>query len=216
MKLFRKKEVWMPTRQGLILLLLLIGGLLYGAVQNLYPFLAQNHPVPNAEMIIIEGWLADDELKEAAKAIRPGQIVVTAGGPITVGQEILNYESYAEMTTARLIDFGIPPQNIITCPAPDTQRDRTYVSAKVARRKLEEAGSFGKSADLYTDGAHARRSYLLFRSVFGKDYPLGVIAIAPSNYSQKYWYHSSDGVKSVLTEFIALIYARLFLVFQYA
>jgi hypothetical protein len=215
-KLFRKKEVWIPTWQGVTLFLLLAGGLLYGAVLHLYPFLAQNHPVPNAEMIIIEGWLADAELKEAVKAIRPGQIVVTTGGPVTFGQQILNYENYAEMATARLIDLGVPAETIITIPAPETLRDRTYVCAQAARKRLEELGLFGKSANLYTIGAHARRSYLMFRSVFGQDYPLGVIAINPPSYNLDHWYRHSAGFKHVTGEFISWIYAHLFLVFHYA
>ncbi|NOU35646.1 MAG: DUF218 domain-containing protein [Kiritimatiellaceae bacterium] len=216
MKLFRKKEVWIPTWQGLTVLLLLVGGLLYGAVRHLYPFLAQNHPVPNAEMIIIEGWLADAELKEAAKAIRPGQIVVTTGGPVTFGQKILNYENYAEMAAARLIALGIPAETIITIPAPETLRDRTYVSAQATRRTLEDLGLFGKSANLYTIGAHARRSYLMFRCVFGQNYPLGVIAVEPPYYDLKHWYRHSAGFKHVVTEFISWFYAKLFLVTHHA
>ncbi len=201
----------MPTWQGFLLLFLLAGGLCCGAVLRLYPFLAQQHPYPSAEIVIIEGWMADAELKEAAKAICPGQIVVTTGGPITFGQKFLNYSNYAEMATARLISAGIPAGNIITIPSPDTRRDRTYVSAQAARRMLEDIGLFGKSANLYTIGAHARRSYLLFRHVFGDDYPLGVIAVEPPGYNLEHWYSYSEGFKFVLTEFISWIYVQFFL-----
>jgi hypothetical protein len=212
MKLVRKKEVWIPTWNGLILIFLLIGAVSYGLFAHLYPFLAQNHPQQSAEMIIIEGWMADAELKEAAKAVRPGQIVVTTGGPLLFGQKILNYENYAEMATARLIAMGIPAETIVTIPAPDTQRDRTYVSAQAARQKLEELGLFGKSANLFTIGAHARRSYLLFHHVFGEDYPLGVIAVEPPGYNLKHWYRHSAGFKHVLTELISWLYTQVFLI----
>jgi uncharacterized SAM-binding protein YcdF (DUF218 family) len=212
MKLVRKKEVWIPTWQGLILIFLLLGISGYGLFTRLYPFLAQNHPQQSAEMIIIEGWMADAELNEAAKAIHPGQIVVTTGGPLLFGQKILHYENYAEMAAARLIAIGIPAETIIIIPAPDTLRDRTYVSAQAARRKLEELGLFGKSANLFTVGAHARRSYLLFHHVFGEDYPLGVIAVDPPGYNRAYWYRYSVGVKHVLTEFISWLYTPFFLI----
>ena len=212
MKFVRKKEVWIPTWNGLILIFLLIGAVSYGLFTKLYPFLAQNHPQQSAEMIIIEGWMADAELKEAAKAVRPGQIVVTTGGPLLFGQKILNYENYAEMATARLIAMGIPAETIVTIPAPDTQRDRTYVSAQATRRKLEELGLFGKSANLFTIGAHARRSHLLFHNVFGEDYPLGIIAVEPPGYNLKHWYRHSAGVKHVLTELISWLYTQVFLI----
>lgn len=212
MKFVRKKEVWIPTCPGFILLVLFTGALFYGAIIHLYPFLAQNDPQPSAEILIIEGWMADAELKEAAKAVQPGQLVVTTGGPVTFGQNILNYDNYAEMATARLIVMGIPAETIITIPAPDTRRDRTYVSAQAARRKLEELGLFGKSANLYTIGAHARRSCLLFRHVFGKDYPLGVIAVEPPCYNLKHWYRHSAGFKHVTLELISWLYAQFFLI----
>ncbi|HPR83139.1 MAG TPA: ElyC/SanA/YdcF family protein [Pontiellaceae bacterium] len=211
MKLVCKKEVWMPTWQGFVSGILLAGTLICGAVCHLYPFLAQNHPQPAAGIIIIEGWMADAELKAAAGAIQPGQIVVTTGGPVTFGQKILQYDNYAELGTARLVEYGIPASSIITIPAPDTQRDRTYVSAVAARAKLEELGLFGKSANLYTVGAHARRSYLLFRHVFGRNYPLGVIAVEPPSYNLSHWYRHSAGFKHVVTEFISWIYAQFFL-----
>jgi hypothetical protein len=216
MKLFRKKEVWVPTWPVFVLLLLSVGGLLCGITEYLYPFLAQQHPVLNAEMIIIEGWMADAELKEAAKTICPGQIVVTTGGPITFGQQILKYDNYAELGTARLIECGIPAESIITIPAPDTQRDRTYVSAQAARARLEELGLFGKSANIYTIGAHARRSYLMFLAVFGKDYPLGVVSVEPPRYNLKHWYRHSAGFKHVTMELISWIYAQFFLLVHHA
>jgi len=215
-KFFRKKEIWLPTRQGLILLILLFSGLFYSVTRHLYQFLAQQHPVQNAGMVIIEGWLADAELKEAAKAIHLGQIVVTTGGPIGFGQKILQYENYAELGTARLIEYGIPAEQIVTIPAPETQRDRTYVSAQAARKRLEELGLFGKSANLYTIGAHSRRSYLMFRVVFGKDYPLGVISVEPPRYNLKHWYRHSAGFKHVVMEFISWLYAQLFLLTHHA
>lgn len=216
MKLVRKKEVWLPTWQGFILLTLVAGGLIYGAIGHLYPFLAQNHPLQNADIIIIEGWMADAELKEASKAIRSGQFIVTTGGPILFGQKIFEYDSYAEMATARLIALGVPAETIITAPAPNTQRDRTYVSAQAARRKLEELGVFGKSANLYTIGAHSRRSYLLYRVVFGKDYPIGVTSVEPPYYNLKHWYLYSEGFKHVTMEFISWIYAQFFLLTRHA
>ncbi|MDK2858238.1 MAG: hypothetical protein PWQ89_1357 [Verrucomicrobiota bacterium] len=185
-------------------------------IRGLYPFLAQTRQLPEAEMVIIEGWLADEEIKMVAETVRPGQIVITTGGPITFGQKILNYDNYADLGAVRLVEMGIPADSIISIPAPDTVHDRTYVSARAARRKLEILGLFGKSANLYTIGAHARRSYLLYRDVFGKDYPLGVVAVAPPRYHLNHWYRYSAGVKHVLTEFISWVYAEFFLLFHRA
>lgn len=203
----------MPTGPGLILLLLLLGLFIFGLFFRLYPFLAQTRPQPHAALILIEGWLADAELEQILSMLESDQIIVTTGGPVTFGQKILQYDNYAELTTVRLIQMGISPERIITAPAPQTDRDRTYVSAMAVRKKMEEEGLFGKSAELYSIGAHGRRSHFLFQRVFGKDYPLGVVSIAPLHYHLDHWYLYSEGVRHVMSEFLAWIYARFFMIY---
>jgi hypothetical protein len=215
-KFFRKKEVWLPTLPAAGLLLLLAGGLLAGLVKTAYPFLAQQHPVKNAEMVIIEGWLSDEELDAAAERLGPDQIIVTSGGPVTFARKILGYDDYAELCAARLVKCGVSPGRIIAVPAPDTLRDRTYVSAQAVRKRLEELGLFGKSADLFSSGPHARRSHLMYRAVFGETYPLGVISVEPTGYDVRRWYRSSEGFKSVVMEYISWAYAHLFLFTHHA
>ncbi|MGE4489846.1 MAG: ElyC/SanA/YdcF family protein [Kiritimatiellales bacterium] len=214
MKLFRKTAVWMPTGPGLLILLLIVAGLGTWTVCHLYPFLAQTRPQPAPELVIVEGWMADDEIRLAAGLVQPGQTVISTGGPVTFGQKILNYDNYAELGAIRLAGHGIPADSIITVPAPDTERDRTYVSAIAARARLEELGLFGKPANLVTVGAHARRSYLLYKDVFGRDYPLGIISVEPDDYHLDHWYLFSAGVKHVGMEFISWIYAEIFVLFK--
>lgn len=212
MKFFRKKEVWVLSGPSLIFLLLLLGLSVFTFFFRLYPFLARSRPLPHPELVLIEGWLPDATLEKILPKLEPDQRIVTSGGPILYGQKILHYENYAEITAARLIQMGISPERIITAPASETDRDRTFVSAKAVRQKLEELGLFGKSVELYSVGAHSRRSYLLFRRVFGEGYPLGVIAIAPPQYHLDHWYHYSQGVRHVVGEFIAWIYAKFFMI----
>ena len=211
MKLFHKKEVWRPTVPGHISIWILFGLLILGLFFGLYPFLAKNRPLPQAELVLVEGWLADAEINEILKRIGPDQMVVTSGGPIVFCQKILNYNTYAELGAARLIDAGIEPERILTVSAPPTDHDRTYVSALAVRKRLQQEGLFGKPAELYTVGAHARRSHLLFRRAFGRDYPLGVTSIAPASYHLDRWYLHSEGVRHVIGELLAWIYAKFFM-----
>ena len=201
----------MPTVPGLISILLLFGVLVFGLFLRLYPFLAQSRPLPQAELVIVEGWLADAEITEILKKIGPDQMVITSGGPITFSQKIMQYNTYAELGAARLVDGGIAPERILTVSAPPTDRDRTYISALAVRKRLEEEGLFGKPAELYSVGAHARRSHLLFRRAFGREYPLGVTSIAPESYNLDRWYLHSAGVRHVTGELLAWIYAKFFM-----
>jgi len=196
----------MPTWQGSFLLLLLIGGLFYGATSRLYPFLAQHHPVPNAEIIIIEGWLADDELTEVTKSILPGQTVVTTGGPVIFGGILFKGKTYAEVTAERLCLLGLESDKIICASAPDVQCDRTYASALAARDALEQLGLFGKHSNVYSVGAHSRRSLYLYKLAFGANYPIGVVSFESQEADLRHWWRSSLAFKQVLGELNSWIY----------
>jgi uncharacterized SAM-binding protein YcdF (DUF218 family) len=62
--------------------------------------------------------------------------------------------------------------------------------------------------NLVTVGPHARRSRLLFQKSFGKELPIGVVAIPEPDYDTKHWWRSSLGFRAVTGEAIAYLYAR--------
>lgn len=198
--------MWLPTWTGLVLAFLLIGGLLYGAVRNLYSFLAQNHPLPNAEIIVIEGWLPDNEFYKAVQDIRPRQIVVTTGGPMTFGGSLFREKTFAEVTATRLRLHGIAEEAILCAPAPNVQCDRTYASALAARDALAQRGLLGKPCLIYSLGSHGRRSLYLYKLAFGADYPLGILSLESQECDLRHWWRSSLAFKQVLTEFISWLY----------
>jgi hypothetical protein len=211
MKFLQKKAVWVPTVSGAVLILLILGLLFSGLFLGVCPFLAVSRPLPNAELVIIEGWMADEELREVLNEVDSNQTMVVSGGPILFSKKILGSSTYAELGTVRLIDEGVDPARILTVSAPRTDRDRTYIAALAVRQRLEEEGLFGKPAELYTVGAHARRSYLLYQRAFGGEYPLGVSSIAPATYNFDQWYRYSLGVRHVCGELLAWIYAKFFM-----
>jgi hypothetical protein len=208
MKFVRKTEVWRPTASGNLLIVLLAGILGGGLCLGLYPFFALNRPLPQPELVIVEGWLEDAALDTVRSLTASGTLFVTTGGPIKYGGNLLAEKSYAEAATARLVKLGVPPQSILTAPAPDTAKDRTYVSALAARRALEERGLFGRPANIYTLGGHSRRSLLTYRFAFGPEVPLGVVSLESEKVDLRHWWRSSMGFKHVMTELMSWIYVH--------
>ena len=207
MKLARKTEVWRPTRWGVLLIFLLLAIAGMGLSLSLYPFLAQNHPLPQAELIIVEGWLPDTELVQMV-ATDPGALWITTGGPIKFGGSLFDEKTYAEVTTARLKKMGVSSEAILTASAPEVDSDRTYASARAVRRVLEERGLFGRPANLYTLGAHSRRSFFLYKKAFGPSAPLGVVALESEEFDLRRWYRSSLAFRGVMGETIAWFYVQ--------
>jgi len=89
-----------------------------------------------------------------------------------------------------------------------------------AKRLGKEEKGFGTtscpvhSLNVLTQGAHARRTRLLYQKAFGNNVAIGVIAVSNSDYEPTHWWRYSDGVREVIGESIAYIYARFSLFHQ--
>ena len=208
MKLIHKKEVWLPTVPGLLVLLPVLIVLASVFLSELHPFLKQNKPLGNASVMILEGWLSDLELQDALELADSDTRFVTSGGPVSYGALLLKEKNYAELTASRLVQLGIPRERILAAPAPETLRDRTYVSALAVRDAMTEAGWIGTPANLVSVGVHSRRSGLMYRLAFEKDVPLGTIALESRRCDQKHWWRSSEAFKAVVTECISWMYVQ--------
>lgn len=186
-------------------------GLFYVFLVSLYPFLAPDKS-PHEGIMIVEGWIHDFALDEAVTMYRSGNYskIVCTGVPIETGSYIQPFKSYPEMTAVRLRKLGIPDKDIIVTIAPEDRNDRTYDAAVALREAIMAYNIKAPNLHLVTVGPHGRRSRMLFQKALGKDYHIGVTCIADTTYDTKDWYTCSEGVRSVIGEFIAYTYAKLF------
>ena len=99
-----KRQVYVPTVLGWVLLLSIVAGTFALSVTRTYPFLACSKPNA-ADAFIIEGWVPDYILEERLTPLAAGscRLVITTGPPIGFGQNLSQYKTYAELTAARLI-----------------------------------------------------------------------------------------------------------------
>ena len=192
------------------LVLLVLAALLIGFVAGLYPFLSPNHPAEDSTTLVIEGWLADAPLEEAlawADAHNIKTLYLT-GGPIETGSWLAPWRTYPEMTAARLEAMGLADRyDIHPVPAPKTRKDRTFISAVALRDAL--GTNAPASMTLASEAPHLRRSALLFRRAFGERTRIGTLPLTPTDFDAHDWWHSSAGVRTLLSEAIAYPYALL-------
>jgi hypothetical protein len=66
------------------------------------------------------------------------------------------------------------------------------------------------SVNLFTSSAHARRSWLLYKKAFNSETSVGIIGSQPVKYNADKWWKTSEGFRTVISEFVAYLYARLF------
>ena len=79
-----------------------------------------------------------------------------------------------------------------------------------AWRSLHAAGAMPSAINVYTRGAHARRSRLVFAKVFGPATKVGVISWQPTDFAAEHWWHSSERTEDLIKETVGYTFELLF------
>ena len=208
--LLSRKLRWGLTLRGWVCLLGFAAATAVCAVLAIHPFLAVDKPL-RAEILVIEGWIPEYAVRQCGKQIEAGvyQRVVTVGGPVSsVAPPAADDDTHAYVAARILQRMGLKPGSVEMVPTPTIGRDRTYNSALTLRRWLEKNNLSPRTINVVTLGVHARRSRLLFEKAMGDDITVGIISITNEEYDPNRWWRYSEGVKEILSEGAAYIYAR--------
>jgi len=207
--LVRRRAIFLPTFRGCIIIFLATALVLFWVFRGLHPFLAVNDPVSDG-ILVVEGWTPDygmELVRDTFRRDHYDRIYVT-GGPIEYGMHLSAFKTYAQLGTATLIKLGLDSNDVQSVPAPPVIQDRTYYSALSLKKWLTEHRITPNRILLLSDGTHTRRSRLLYQMAMGKEVKVGSMAIPPKDYDQKHWWRYSAGVRSVIGESVAYLYAR--------
>ena len=137
--------------------------------------------------------------------------VFTTGGPVAgIGGYVNDYQTAASVGAGLLKKAGIPAEHVQMVPSHVIGRDRTYSSAIALRDWLREHDVEVRSLNIVTEGAHARRTRLLFEKALGPGVAVGVIAASSPDFNAKRWWRYSEGVEDVIDQSVAYVYARFF------
>ena len=178
--------------------------------RHIHPFFAVTAPV-RAEAMIVEGWLPDYALVEALEEYRRNgyRKLYTTGGPLERGTYLSEYRTFAEVAAATFRKLGVPETEVTAVPAEERYRNRTYESAVALREFLAAQGTRWDSVNLVSEGTHARRSHFCFRRALGRGVEVGIISIPNRDYDSEHWWRYSSGIKTILGETLAVLYAWL-------
>ena len=203
----RERRVLTPV--GWAVFSIAFGSVLVSIILFVHPFLAPTKPV-EGDVLVVERLLPNYALKQVKDQFEEGhyKLLVTVGGKYTTGHPMEQYKSEAGWTASRLNAQGVLLGKII--PVAITiypRKDRTYYKALAVQKRLKKAGFAQASIDVVSSGVHARRTWLLFEKAF-PSVDVGVIAIRPENYDTSRWWLFSEGVRSVISESVAYLYAR--------
>jgi hypothetical protein len=209
--LVRRKEQWALSTRGRIVafaVFLTLSGVFVFASR---PFLALTNRV-DTQYLVVEGWVPNYALEESMAEFKAGhyKMIFTVGADPLTGVNIEPGDSVATEAFKRLKWLGMDPDLVKAVPAHIKYRNRTFESAVALRRYIEENHLPVTGINVVTLGAHGRRSRLLFEDAFGDQARVGVISVVNREYDPKRWWKYSEGVREVIGESIAYVYARFF------
>jgi hypothetical protein len=209
---FDRKERWSLSWRGRMVVasaLLLVGAL---CVKGVYPFLAVTHRV-NCNVLVVEGWVHEYAIQAAVDEFRSGGYsrVFTTGGPTEGnGRYINDYNTSASVGADLLRKNGLASASVQMIPSRVIEHDRTYGSAVALRHWLRDHDIKISGINVLTENVHARRSWLLFQKALGNSVSVGIIAVRNPDYEPKRWWNCSEGIRDVIGETVAYVYAKLF------
>ncbi|MDD3636747.1 MAG: DUF1684 domain-containing protein [Bacteroidales bacterium] len=209
-KLLRPKTVLLPTLWGWLILILIFLIACWLLLKGTYPFLSKEK-AGQSKVLVVEGWLPDNGLKEAMAHYYENnyKAFIITGIPITQWSYSSPFSNMADASAGSLREMHFA-DSIYTVHIPNTiLRDRTYATALALQMRWDEFNLGEENFDLFTMGAHARRSYLMFEKVF-EDRIQGLVVVEDDSFDAGRWYSTSRGFRTVFSELISYFYARVF------
>ncbi len=207
--LFRRRTVWWPTLPGFLCLCgLFIAPFLLWFYRG-ERFLSHTERLP-ADVLVVEAWIGIEGLQAAAAEFQhEGYRYIMATGGLTNDRWSTRRWSYTEMARYELSRAGVPADRIIAAPAANSESQRTFESAMAVRKTLQAQAMSPLNVNIFTLGAHARRSRLIFARVLGPETRVGVVSWRPSVYDSEPWWKSSERAADLIKETTGYVFELL-------
>jgi len=114
--------------------------------------------------------------------------------------------NYALEAEQQLLGSGVPRECLIAAVPREVETHRTFEAAAAVWRVLEARGIKPAAVNVFTRGAHARRSRLVFARVFGSNTPVGVNSWMPASSKTGAWWESSQRAGDMIKETVGYLF----------
>jgi hypothetical protein len=210
--IFTRHERWGLSARGWLALVLFFLFMAIFLTLTVQPFLAKTQRT-DAKILVVEGWVHEYAARAAVVELQDGHYekIFTTGGPIVGTDGATNDFNTSASVGAELLEKdGVAKNFIQAVPSHVAGRDRTYNSALALHDWLGAHDLSIRSMNVLTEDVHARRTQLLFQKAFGRGVAIGIISVPDPDYDARRWWRYSEGVREVLGESIAYVYAKIF------
>jgi hypothetical protein len=210
-RIFERRTATVPTLFGWICLVSAVLGSFLLWWFEAERFLSETRRLPGADTLVVEGWIGNDGVRAAMLEYETGgyKWLVTTGGYTNEGWSGKRW-NYSDIANHQLLTLGFPKDHLISAPAQDVENQRTYESAVATLDALRSNNIHLGELVVFTRGAHARRSRLIFSKVFQANAKVGVISWMPEQYRNQNWWQVSIRADDLLKESVGYLFEVLF------
>ena len=210
-RLFKKIHCYRPTILGLLIIILVIFISISLALPNLYNFLFLNKSIESKTMVI-EGWVPSYALIDAIEYYNDNNYenLIVTGIPMTQYEYASDFKFTSQATILALKHFGFSDTIYEARIPTNIYKDRTYSTAIASEEIFKLHPEWEKTFNIYSMGVHSRRSLILFKKAFKKEFDIGIIAHTDRAFVGEKWWESSIGFRNVSNEVLATTYAKFF------
>lgn len=212
MLLFRKREVLLPTWRGwaVISALALSCAVLFLAYAEAFLAVTDDQ---GSDALVVECWIGARGIESAGELFlsKNYRYIVLVGGieETRWTKEFWNHTEYSKEVLQKAFP-EILDENIVLASNDFVLRNRTYRAALKAELEIRARELEIKSLSLFTKGAHARRSKLVYRRAFPDNIEIRSASWKPARLYEGKWFSSSERTKDLLVEMIGYVYEKLF------
>ena len=203
----KRVPLWVTLAIGVVLIFFLI---------SIHGFLAVSNPVGDG-VLVVEAWIPAKALEESAMVFNSGRYrcLVIVGGPMQgSGSKFNDPSTWADLAVSRLEKLGFDTKKVVQINVPAVSSGRTLAGATAVKRWLGGSRISVCCVDVFTVGAHARKSWILSRYALGDGYRVGIIAGSPDSYDPRFWLASRRGIWVVVRNLAGYIYSKFWIQFH--
>ena len=208
-RLFQRRSIWWPTLIGWAGIFIALGIPFFIWCFQGESFLSRTQRLPT-DILVVEGWIGIEGIKAAkAEFEQGGYRYIVATGGMSGNRWDTRQWSLATEAEELLLRLGLSRDQVLLAKPQEVQSHRTFASATAVWRTLQARGIQTKSINLFTLGAHARRSRLVYAKVQTSGTEVGVISWTPPGYLSGPWWESSDRALDLLKETVGFLFELL-------
>jgi hypothetical protein len=173
---------------------------------NLHRFLSINQPA-HADVMIVEGWLFDYMMVAAAEEFKANHYRYILVSGFDTSSAALRYGTSAEKGATNLRAKGIDSASVFAAPFYGGPMHKTYNSAVATKKWLLQHDPKGTAINVFTGGPHGRKTFTIYKNVFGQSHTVGIISCDMKHYNPQRWWLSRSGIYATVKSVVGYLYA---------